>query len=317
MGIRTMANPHQSLTSEKQSDQIEILQFYLNTRLPFGINVLKVKEIIPVPNLTQLPNANPVICGVANLRGVTLPVIDLAKAIGQAPITNQAASQASVIITEFNRGLHGFLVNRVDRIVYRDWKEILPPPNTLGTSTYTSGVTREKDALVQILDLERIIATFDSVSDGDYARIISTEGLDAQNRRQRILVVDDSAMARAQTVRTLDSLQVPYVMARDGKDAMDVLMKLNDDEADPDDAISLVLSDIEMPEMDGYSLTQQIRKTPALANLYILLHTSLNGAINAERAERCGANAVLTKFVPEELAAQVITGLRQTADRQV
>ncbi|NOZ37347.1 MAG: response regulator [Gammaproteobacteria bacterium] len=312
-----MANPHQSLTSEKQSDQIEILQFYLNTRLPFGINVLKVKEIIPVPNLTQLPNANPVICGVANLRGVTLPVIDLAKAIGQAPITNQAASQASVIITEFNRGLHGFLVNRVDRIVYRDWKEILPPPNTLGTSTYTSGVTREKDALVQILDLERIIATFDSVSDGDYARIISTEGLDAQNRRQRILVVDDSAMARAQTVRTLDSLQVPYVMARDGKDAMDVLMKLNDDEADPDDAISLVLSDIEMPEMDGYSLTQQIRKTPALANLYILLHTSLNGAINAERAERCGANAVLTKFVPEELAAQVITGLRQTADRQV
>ncbi len=316
MGIRTMANPHQSLTSEKQSDQIEILQFYLNTRLPFGINVLKVKEIIPVPNLTQLPNANPVICGVANLRGVTLPVIDLAKAIGQAPITNQASSQASVIITEFNRGLHGFLVNRVDRIVYRDWKEILPPPNTLGTSTYTSGVTREKDALVQILDLERIIATFDSVSDGDYARI-STEGLDAQNRRQRILVVDDSAMARAQTVRTLDSLQVPYVMARDGKDAMDVLMKLNGDEADPDDAISLVLSDIEMPEMDGYSLTQQIRKTPALANLYILLHTSLNGAINAERAERCGANAVLTKFVPEELAAQVITGLKQTADRQV
>ncbi len=315
MGICTMANPHHSFTSEKQSDQIEILQFYLNTRLPFGINVLKVKEIIPVPSLTQLPNANPVICGVANLRGVTLPVIDLAKAIGQAPAANQASSQTSVIITEFNRGLHGFLVNRVDRIVYRDWKEILPPPNTLGTSTYTSGVTQEKDALVQILDLERIIATFDSVSDGDYARI-STEGLDAQNRRQRILVVDDSAMARAQTVRTLDSLQVPYVMARDGKDAMDVLMKLNASEADAADAISLVLSDIEMPEMDGYSLTQKIRQTPALASLYILLHTSLNGAINAERAERCGANAVLTKFVPEELAAQVITGLKQTAGKQ-
>ncbi len=70
-----------------------------------------------------------------------------------------------------------------------------------------------------------------------------------------------------------------------------------------------------MPEMDGYSLTQQIRQTPSLANLYILLHTSLNGAINTERAEKCGANAVLTKFVPEELAAQVINGLKQTISK--
>ncbi len=309
-----MANPQQSFTSENQSAQIEILLFYLNSRLPFGINVLKVKEIIPMPTLTQLPNANPVICGVANLRGVTLSVIDLAKAIGQPASSNNEQTAGSVIITEFNRGLHGFLVNRVDRIVHRDWKEILPPPNTLGTSTYTSGVTQENDALVQILDLERIIATFDSVSDSDYARI-STEGLDAQNRRQRVLLVDDSAMARTQTVRTLDSLQVPYVMARDGKDAMEILLKLNGDEADPADAISLVLSDIEMPEMDGYSLTQQIRQTPSLANLYILLHTSLNGAINTERAEKCGANAVLTKFVPEELAAQVINGLKQTVSK--
>jgi len=308
-----MSNVQQSFTSENQSAQIEILLFYLNSRLPFGINVLKVKEIIPMPSMTQLPNANPVICGVANLRGVTLPVIDLAKAIGQ-PSSNDEQTAESVIITEFNRGLHGFLVNRVDRIVHRDWKEILPPPNTLGTSTYTSGVTRENDALVQILDLERIIATFDSVSDGDYASI-STEGLDTQSRRQRVLLVDDSAMARAQTVRTLDSLQVPYVMARDGKDAMEILLKLNGDEADPADAISLVLSDIEMPEMDGYSLTQQIRQTPSLANLYILLHTSLNGAINTERAEKCGANAVLTKFVPEELAAQVINGLKQTVSK--
>ncbi len=309
-----MANLQQSFTSENQSAQIEILLFYLNSRLPFGINVLKVKEIIPMPTLTQLPNASPVICGVANLRGVTLPVIDLAKAIGQPANSNREQTAESVIITEFNRGLHGFLVNRVDRIVHRGWKEILPPPNTLGTSTYTSGVTRENDALVQILDLERIIATFDSVSDGDYARI-STEGLDDQNRRQRVLLVDDSAMARAQTVRTLDSLQVPYVMARDGKDAMEILLKLNGDEADPADAISLVLSDIEMPEMDGYSLTQQIRQTPSLASLYILLHTSLNGAINTERAEKCGANAVLTKFVPEELAAQVINGLKQAVTK--
>jgi len=310
-----MSNAQHSFTAEKESAQIEILLFYLNTRLPFGINVLKVKEIIPLPTLTQLPNANPVICGVANLRGVTLSVIDLAKAIGQPAASDRDTTTDSVIITEFNRGLHGFLVSRLDRIVHRDWKEILPPPNLLTSSTYTSGVTRENDELIQILDLERIIATFDSVTEGDYARI-SAEGLDAQNRHQLILVVDDSAMARAQTVRTLDSLQVPYVLARDGKEAMEMLMKLNNDDADPAAAISMVLSDIEMPEMDGYSLTQQIRQTPSLADLYILLHTSLNGAINTERAERCGANAVLTKFVPEELATQVINGLKYTTEKK-
>ncbi len=308
-----MNKPEHAFSPDKERAQIEILLFYLAGRLPFGINVLKVKEIIPMPTLTQLPDSDPVIRGIANLRGVTLPVIDLARAVGQASLSEQNPASNSVIIAEFNRGLHGFLVKRVDRIVQRDWKDILPPPAGLGASIYTSGVTRENNALVQILDLERIIAGFDSVTDSDYAHI-STEGLDEGSRRQRVLVVDDSAMARAQTVRTLESLQVPHVMARDGKDAMEILQKLNGEQADPADAISLVLSDIEMPEMDGYSLTREIRKTPALADLYILLHTSLNGAINIERAQECGANAVLTKFVPEELAAQIVAGLKQTGE---
>jgi two-component system chemotaxis response regulator CheV len=121
------------------------------------------------------------------------------------------------------------------------------------------------------------------------------------------MVVDDSSLARTQTVHTLDTLGVDSVLARDGKEALELLMQLNAGE-DTSNAVAMVISDIEMPEMDGYTLTAEIRKTPALASLYVLLHTSLNGAINTERAEKAGANAVLTKFVPEELARAVEKG---------
>lgn len=301
-------------SANANNNRLEILLFNLGGSQAFGINVLKVKEIIPVPTLTQLPDSSPFICGIANLRGHTLSVIDLAQAIGQPTYRNEEeALTGSVIIAEFNRGLHGFLVQHVDQIIHREWKEILPPPSGLGTSVFTSGVTRENEQLIQILDLERIIAEFEEPVEEGFANI-SDEELNETDRRNWVLLVDDSAMARSQTARTLDTLKVPYIMARDGKEAMEVLEKHNSADADPSDAISLILSDIEMPEMDGYSLTQAIRNKPELSNLYILLHTSLNGAINTERAERCGANAVLTKFAPEELAIEIVKGLKETTN---
>ena len=299
-------------SANADTNRLEILLFNLTGSQPFGINVLKVKEIIPVPQLTQLPDSNPYICGVANLRGQTLSVIDLAKAIGQPVHRDENEPlQGSVIIAEFNRGLHGFLVHQVDQIIRRDWKDILPPPNGLGTSIFTSGVTQDNEHLIQILDLESVIAEFEEPVDNGYAEI-SPDDLSDEAKRQWIMVVDDSAMARSQTAKTLEFLGVPHVMARDGKEALDILNKLNSPEAEAADAISLILSDIEMPELNGYSLTEAIRSKPELSDLYILLHTSLNGAINTERAEKCGANAVLTKFVPEELATAIIKGLETT-----
>ncbi|MCW9023513.1 MAG: chemotaxis protein [Gammaproteobacteria bacterium] len=300
---------------DANSNRLEILLFHLGSSQAFGINVLKVKEIIPVPNLTQLPDSSPYICGIASLRGQTLPVIDLAQAIGQNNHQNtDEPLTGSVIIAEFNRALHGFLVRQVDHIIHREWTEISPTPTGLGTSIFTSGITNENKQLVQILDLERIIADFEeSVEDG-FAQISDNELTD-EERKHWVLLVDDSALARSQTARALDTLKIPYIEARDGKEALAILNKHNSRDADPSDAISLVLSDIEMPEMDGYSLTQEIRQKAELANLYILLHTSLTGAINSERAQQCGADAFLTKFAPEELAREIVKGLKLTTQR--
>ncbi len=289
-------------------DRLELLLFHLSGRQRFGINVLKVKEVIACPHLTHVPKSHPSVRGIAHLRGEPLTVIDLAAAIGRPSIIGgeQRECDASVIITEFNRSMQGFLVSRVDRIVVCDWKSVLPPPRATGAGSYITGVTEIGEELVQVLDVEKVLGEV-VVTTGGLA-VAAPEDALPHLAGKRLLVVDDSSLARHQTAHTLEQIGVEYLMARDGKEALELLRRLAEN---PDEwPVSMVISDIEMPEMDGYTLTREIRGTPKLSGLYVLLHTSLNGAINTEQAQKAGADAVLTKFVPEELAKAVVAGLQ-------
>lgn len=289
-------------------NRLELLLFHLGNQQQFGINVLKVKEVIDCPALTMLPESHPSVCGIATLRGESLSVIDLSKAIGKLAQFDKSHSQCtgSVIVTEFNRSMQGFLVERVDRIVVREWKDILPPPRTVGSSSYITGVTEVEGKLVQILDVENILGSISPMN-----MTPAFNELDVSNVVQgRVLVVDDSALARKQTAETLEAINLPYVTVTNGKEALDLLIKSNLNAADESDKIAMVVSDIEMPEMDGYTLTENIRRKAGLENMYILLHTSLNGAINIDKAKQAGANDMLTKFIPEELMDKIVTGLQ-------
>ena len=291
-------------------NRLELLLFHLGTQQQFGINVLKVKEILDCPPLTQLPNSHPSVCGISTLRGESLPIIDLSKAIGKPGQydKNVKECKGSVIVTEFNRTIQGFLVERVDRIIVREWKDILPPSGTLGSMSYMTGVTDVDGKLVQILDVENILGNVSPTA----INIIATD-LDVSDVVQgKVLVVDDSALARKQTVDTLQAINLPYITAINGKEALALLKKCNLNNDDKNNTIAMVVSDIEMPEMDGYTLTQNIRKEPGLENMYVLLHTSLNGAINIEKAKQAGANDMLTKFIPEELMDKIVVGLQKT-----
>lgn len=304
-----MSAPQQVAELSAQDNRLELLLFHLGNKQRFGINVLKVKEVIPCPKLTKLPDSHPAVVGVATLRGEPLSVIDLSYAIGSGRIGGDEsdACKGSVIVTEFNRTMHGFLVERVDRIIVRNWQDVLPPPRGLLTS-YSSGVTQEDTSLIQILDVEKVIGEVEIVG-VDESRI-DASALPEELKGSRILVVDDSNMALKQTARALDVLGLTYITARNGREALAVLEK--DKTAKPSDKIKMMVSDIEMPEMDGYTLTQAVRRDSDLSSLYILLHTSLNGAINTDRARAAGANDVLSKFVPEDLANEVIKGLKTT-----
>lgn len=292
----------------KGDNRLELLLFHLGNQQQFGINVLKVKEVIDCPPLTQLPESHHSVCGIATLRGEALSVIDLSKAIGKRAQYNKEENlcKGSVIVTEFNRSMQGFLVERVDRIIVREWKDILPPPKTLGNASFMTGVTEVEGKLIQVLDVENILGNVSpmaisiTASDLDISEIV----------HGTVLIVDDSALARKQTAETLQAINLPYVTAKNGKEALQILKKCNLQTDDVSNIIAMVVSDIEMPEMDGYTLTENIRHETGLEKMYVLLHTSLNGAINVEKAKQAGANDMLTKFIPEELMDKIVTGLQ-------
>lgn len=292
-------------------NRLELLLFRLHRKQRYGINVFKVQEVIQCPNLTQVPHAHPAVRGVANLRGKTITLIDLSMAIGQPRLTD--LSDSYVIITEYNRTTQGFLVNGVDRIVNLNWDEILPPPRGTGNN-YMTAVTHVDKDIIEIIDVEKVLAEIIGVNEQ-----ISNDVLEQQSETSEIphhiLVVDDSSVARNQIKRTLDQLGIESTLARDGQEGLNILKSWADEGIKVSDRLAMVISDVEMPKMDGYTMTTEVRQDPRLADLYIILHTSLSGVFNNSLVEKVGANQFIAKFNPDELAGAVLKRLRQLGEQ--
>jgi Chemotaxis signal transduction protein len=288
-------------------NRLELLMFRLGDKQRFGINVFKVQEVIQCPPLTKVPHAHPVVRGVATLRGKTITIMDLAQAIGRRPITD--TSQAYIIVTEYNRAVQGFLVSGVDRIVNMNWEEILPPPKGTGHN-YMTAVTRVDNDLVEIIDVEKVLAEVIHIDETVTSSIIADNRNTLGERHHRVLVADDSSVARNQIKRTLDQLGVETVLVKDGREALERLRAMADSGTPIAEQLSMVISDVEMPEMDGYTLTTQIRSDNRLKDLYVILHTSLSGIFNNSLIEKVGADKFIAKFKPDELANAVIDRLK-------
>ena len=286
-------------------NRMELLLFRLDGRQLYGINVFKVQEVIQCPPLTKVPRANPVVRGIANMRGRTISVMDLAMAIGGRPLEN--IDKSFVIITEYNKAVQGFMVGSVDRIVNMNWEEIKPPPRGAAASSYMTAVTQVDGVLVEIIDVEKVMAEVlgkDESVDGNL--LDDVQG----SAGQHVLVVDDSVVARHQITRVLDQLGVSYTECHNGREGLDQLRAWTEEGRDLERWLALVISDIEMPSMDGYSLTAAIRKEPGCENLYVILHTSLSGGFNESMTSKVGANKFLSKYDPNKLALAVTERLR-------
>jgi len=288
-------------------NRMELLLFRLGGRQQFGINVFKVQEVIQCPPLTKIPNSHSVVRGVANMRGKTISVMDLAMAIGMPPVED--IENSFIIITEYNRTTQGFLVSSVDRIINMKWDNIMAPPKATGRSSYLTAVTKVEDELVEIIDVEQVMSEVSGVVVEVSDDLVDTNA-DSETRVKRILVADDSVVARNQVKRTLEQIGYETILAKSGKDALDQLQAMAK-EGPVSDQVSLVISDIEMPEMDGYTLTTEVRKDPDLRHLYIMLHTSLSGVFNNAMVERVGANKFIAKFNADELATGVMEAINE------
>ncbi|MBJ7549405.1 chemotaxis protein CheV [Marinomonas ostreistagni] len=294
-------------------NRLELLMFRLGGMQLFAINVFKVQEVVQLPRLNLMPHRHPSVAGVTHFRGRTIPVIDLSESIGLRPIDKD--KPCNLIVTEYNNTVQGFMVGEVDRIINMNWSEILPPPDGTGRQHYLTAITRVNDRLVEIIDVEKVLAEIAPYNTNISDEVIDKELL-ALAKGLEVLVVDDSSVGLAQCKSTLDHLNIKVHSATDGKRGLDLLKKWAGEGEDVPNKLLMMITDAEMPEMDGYRLTREVREDPRLKDLYIVLHTSLSGSFNKAMVQKVGCDDFLSKFQPDKLASIIQDRIRSVMEAE-
>lgn len=289
-------------------NRLALLLFRLDERQIFGINVFKVQEVLPRPKVNWVPGTHALVHGVADIRGRLIPVVDLRQAVGGQPLDRDSA--AHVIVTEYNRSVQGFLVRSVDRIIHVNVETVQPPPAG-SEDGYLTAITRYGQELVEIIDVEKVLAEVSGAPEPVAPELLQ----EVAPKGARVLVADDSKVARAQVERILSQIGVETVLVRDGREALRYLQGLAERGAKVADELIMVISDVEMPDMDGYTLTTEIRRDPRLKDLYVMLHSSLSGVFNNSMVQKVGADRFIAKFNANELAQGVLERVQQARTR--
>lgn len=289
------------------TNKLEILLFTLGTDLStgrkeiFGINVFKVREVMRIPEITRAPDMPPAVVGMVSLRGTLVPVVDLAKYIGIQTDTPPSI----MIVTEYNKQTQGFLVGEVDTILRIDWANMKVPPAMLTAKMggLVTAVTELRDnQLVMMLDVEKILSDTTNYDDSHIYANLQPIGKPGRT----VFYADDSSVARRQIARTLEALGVQGIEAINGRQAWEELQKIaSQAEASGrpvSDYIQAILTDVEMPEMDGYVLTKQIKSDPRFAGIPVLMHSSLSSEANRNIGLSVGVDEYVPKFEPHRLA---------------
>ncbi len=292
------------------TNKFELLLFRLGEgsggrREVFGINVFKVREAMIMPKITPMPGAPKHVRGVANIRGQIVPVVDLPAVVGCAP-----RGLNFLIVTEYERSVQGFAVEEVEEITRLEWGRVLSAEaNAVGgmiTSLARLDGDSDQSRLALVLDVEKVLRDVlpSRVQEARIEQIGQRLELPAGSV---ILAADDSFVARSQIEKVLQALHVPFIMTKTGKEAWERLQALEQEaKAEGKSArqkVAVVLSDLEMPEMDGFTLTRRIKEDERFKAIPVVIHSSLTGRANEEHARNVGADGYVGKFVAEELGA--------------
>lgn len=301
------------------NNKFELLLFRLGEahgtarRELYGINVFKVREILVMPEITAIANAPPNVLGIANIRGQIIPVIDLPAVVGCVP----KRGLTILMVTEYARTTQAFAVEEVDEIVRLEWSNVLAAEGNGGslvTSIAKLEGDTEKSRLAQVLDVEQILRNVMLTVEEK----ITPQSVGAAVNLPEgaiILAADDSPVARMMIEQGLKAMNTPYVMTKTGQEAWDRLQAIevaaNAEGKTAQDKVALVLTDLEMPVMDGFTLTRNIKQDPRFKSIPVVIHSSLTGTANEAHVKSVGADAYVAKFVAIELAATIRQVLKQ------
>lgn len=282
------------------SNRMEILLFSLGTHETFGINVFKVREVSKTPTITKSPNMPAGVEGLISLRGNVIPVVSLSKVMGLADAPSERGG--SMMVTEYSKRTLGFLVHGVDRIIRVEWDKVRASEAvTSGAHAYITAITELPDGkLVSIVDVEQIMAnTFGEAVVGQIERIDAGEDIN-------VFFVDDSAVARKKIAEVLDKLGVKHKHAQNGLEAWTRLagMASHSQQSGRDlrEEVNLILVDAEMPEMDGYVLTKNIKSDSRFDGIPVVMHSSLSSEANRSMGKSVGVDSYVAKFDADALA---------------
>ncbi|GAK22653.1 chemotaxis protein CheV [Vibrio sp. JCM 19052] len=292
--------------ASKANQSQGMLVFKLTLQQNFAIGTLKVREIVPYMPTTKIPYSHHHVIGTVTIRDLTVPVIDMAAAIGFRPIQEEEYKNCYLIVTDCLRTVVAFMVRSIEKIIECDWKSIETPPSSAGHNIFVTGITRYEEKIVQMLDVELLLSKIYPQYENTKIPMltdIERERLKALN----ILLVDDSSIARKQLSDALDRINIPYQICKNGSDALDLMKR----DAEANCPIDLLVSDIEMPGLDGYELAFEVQNDSALNNSYRILHTSLSSEICVDRAHQVGAHEALEKFNAGELIEAMLRGAKE------
>ncbi len=279
------------------SNKMEILLFSLGTSEIFGINVFKIREVTRTPPITKTPNMHAGVVGIISLRGNIIPVLNLASFLN---IDKHGTIGETMMVTEYSRQTQGFLVESVDRIIRVDWEKMRSPEVMLtGNEGLITSVTELDDGrLVSILDVEQILVQAFGEIDIPGIVPVQAEG------ETTVFFADDSMVARKEIMQVLDGLGVKYFQANNGREAWDKLQGMAAQETDGalHDKLKLILVDAEMPEMDGYVLTRNIKSDNRFSGIPVVMHSSLSSEANKAMGKTVGVDDYVSKFNPAILA---------------
>ncbi len=303
------------------TNKFELLIFRLGedrnskTREVFGMNVFKVREALMLPSITPMPGSPKHVLGVANIRGQIIPVIDLPSVVGCMP-----SARNILLVTEYERSVQGFAVEEVEEIVRLEWDRVVSAEKTAAGALVTSLARLDEDQenarLALILDVESILRETLPSRFKSGEEITYTQSLHIP-QGSVIVYADDSSVARRQIETVLTRFKLPFIATKTGKEAWDQLKTMAQSARTAGvpitQKVAMVLTDLEMPEMDGFTLTRRLKEDDLLKTVPVVVHSSLSGSANESHATRVGANGFVAKFVPDELAREIAKALSQRA----
>lgn len=286
-------------TKLSQSNQMEMLTFRLTDNQLYGINVFKIIEIIECPKrIDRMPNSHPAVKGALDFRGKALAVIDLSQAVG-LPTKEFKNELAYIIICEYNRDLTAFIVHAPDTLLTRSWADIHKPEGVNAESLVAIAYA-DSGETIMLLDIESILASVIGI-ERDFSRVSTAA---AEGGGRHVLIVDDSRAAIMLLQSLLDRIGLSHTAMTSADRALEYLKKEHG-------RVDLVISDIEMPGMDGFTFTRTLRSSEQFRNLKVILHSSMSNPSNIVKAEEAGADKFVAKFDPESLSQEIVSLLER------